>query len=119
MVYAHEKKKKPKGSSYATSSSPGHRNMPNYSGVFKVTSFQALNVEAHLTPITLELDKKTVQTAACFFSGPLYQIVTQSRSKCVRQTSNPLEILEKCYKKLLGHSIEELKKRPPYIVPPW
>lgn len=88
-------------------------------GAFKATSSQVLNIEAHLTPINLELDKKTVQTAARLFSGPLYQTVTQSRSTCVRRTSAPLEILEKGYIKIVGSSIEELEKRPSYIVPPW
>lgn len=37
---------------------------------FKATSAQALNIEAHLTPISLELDKKIIHIVARLFSGP-------------------------------------------------
>lgn len=84
--------------------------------VFKANSSQALNIKAHLTFINLELDKKTFQTAVCLFSGLLYQTVTQSRSIYVSQTSTPLENFEKCYIKLVNNSIEELEKRPAYIM---
>lgn len=45
--------------------------------VFRATSVQALNIEAYLTPIGLELDRKTDQTAARLCSGPLYHTLTQ------------------------------------------
>lgn len=40
-------------------------------GAFKANSTQAFNIEAHLTPINLKLDKKITHTAARLFSGPL------------------------------------------------
>ncbi len=88
-------------------------------GAFKATSAQALNIEAHLTPIDLELDKKTIQAAARLFSGPLYHILTQGRSTHVKRTLTPLETLEKYYVKFVGSNIDELETRPAYIVPPW
>ena len=88
-------------------------------GAFKATSTQALNIEAHLIPIGLELDKKTNQTAARLYSGPLYPIITQDRSTHLRRTFTPLEILEKRHTKLLGSNIQELEKKPAYIVAPW
>ncbi len=45
-------------------------------GDYKATSAQALNVEAYLTPIGLELDKKTDQTTARLCSRPLYHTLT-------------------------------------------
>ncbi len=86
---------------------------------FKATSAQALNIEAYLTPIDLELDKKIIQTAACLFSGPLYHTLTQGRSTYVKRTLTPLETIEKYYVKFVGSNIEELERRPAYIVPPW
>ncbi len=88
-------------------------------GVFKATSAPALNIEAHLTPIDLELDKKTIQTAARLFSGPFYHTLTQGRSTNVKRTLTPFETLEKYYLKSVGSNIDELEKRPAYIVPPW
>lgn len=88
-------------------------------GAFKATSAQALNIEAHLTPINLELDKKMIHTAARLFSGPLSYLITQSRSTQVKRTSSPLETLEKYYTKLVCSKIEELKKKLAYIMPPW
>ena len=49
-------------------------------GALKATSVQTLNIEAYLTPIGLELDKKADQTAARLYSGPLYSTITQNRS---------------------------------------
>ena len=49
-------------------------------GAFRATSAQALNIEAHLTPIGLELNKRTDQTAVRLCSGPLYHTLIQSRS---------------------------------------
>ena len=83
-------------------------------GVFKATSVQTLNIEAYLTPIGLELDKKTNQTAARLCSGPLYSTITQNRSVHLRQLLTPLETLEKRYFRLLGSNISELEKRPAY-----
>ena len=48
--------------------------------VFKKTSTQALNIEAYLTLIGLELDKKVHQTAVCLHSGSFYSTITQNRS---------------------------------------
>ncbi len=87
--------------------------------VFKATSAQALNIEAYLTPIDLELDKKIIQTAARLFSGPLYHTLTQGRSTHVKQTLTRLETLEKYYVKFFGSKIDELESRPAYFVPPW
>lgn len=72
-----------------------------------------------MTPINLELDKKIIHTSARLFSGPLSYLITQSRSTQVNRTSSPLETLEKYYSKLVGSKIEELKKKPAYIMPPW
>lgn len=88
-------------------------------GAFKATSTQALNFEAHLTPIGLELDKKAHQTAARLYSGCFYSTITQGRSTHPRQTPTLLEILEKRHTKFLGRNIQELEKRPVYIVAPW
>lgn len=74
-------------------------------GAFKATSAQALNVEAYLTPIGLELDKKAHQTAARLHSGSLYSTITQGRSTHPRRTPTPLEILEKYHTKLLRNNI--------------
>ncbi len=71
-----------------------------------------------MTPIDLELDKKTIQTAACLFSGPLYLTLTQGRSTHVKRTLTLLETLEKYYIKFVASNIDELKRRPAYIVPP-
>lgn len=87
--------------------------------VFKAISTQALNIETYLTLIGLELYKKVYQTAACLQSGSLYLTITQSRSTHLRQSLTLLEILEKHYTKLLGSNIQELKKRPVYILAPW
>ena len=51
---------------------------------FKATLAQALNVEAYLTPINLELDKKADQTAVRLCFGPLYYMLTQNRSTHLR-----------------------------------
>ncbi len=88
-------------------------------GAFKATSAQALKIEAHLTPIDLELHKKIFQTAACLLSGPLYYTLTQGRSTHVKQTLTPLETLEKYYVKFVGSNIDKLETRQAYIVPPW
>ncbi len=86
---------------------------------FKSTAAKALNIEAHLTSIDLELDKKTIQTVARLFSGPLYHTLTQGRSTHVNQTLTPLETLEKHYRKSVGSNIDELEGGPAYIMPPW
>ncbi len=39
---------------------------------FTATFVQVLNIEAYLTPVGLELDKKADQTAAWLYLGPLY-----------------------------------------------
>ena len=70
MVRINRRKRKPKDLSGATGPSPGHRSASHYRA-FKATSAQALNIEAHLTPINLELDKKMIHTAARLFFGPL------------------------------------------------
>ncbi len=88
-------------------------------GAFKATSAQALNIEAHLTPIDLELDKKTIQTAARLFSGSLYHKLTQGRSRHVKRTLTLLETLKKYYVKFVGSNIDEIEKRPAYVVPLW
>ena len=88
-------------------------------GAFKATSVQALNVEAYLTPIGFELDKKVDQTAACLCSGPLYQTLTQNRSTHPRRILAPLEILEERYAKLFGNNIHELESKPAYIIASW
>ena len=88
-------------------------------GVFKAPSAQTLNIEAHLTPIDMKLDKKTIQTAGHFFSEHLYHIITQGQFPYMNRTLTQLETLQKYYVKLVGCNIEEHKKRPAYIVPPW
>ena len=88
-------------------------------GAFKATSAQALNVEAYLTPIDLELDKKADQIVARLYSGPLYHTLIQSRSTYPKQILAPLKVLEKHYAKLFGNNIHELEKKPVYIVAPW
>ncbi len=84
-------------------------------GAFKATSAQALNVEAYLTPIGLELDKRTYQTAAHLCSGPLYRMLTKSRSTHPRRILTPLEVFEKCYAKLFGNNIREVESKPAYM----
>ncbi len=64
-------------------------------GAFTEISAQALNIEAHLTPIDLELNLITIKTAARLFSGPFYHILTQGRSTYVKRTLTSLETLEK------------------------
>ena len=88
-------------------------------GAFRATSTQALNIEAYLTPIGLELDRKTDQTAARLCSGPLYHTLTQGRSTHPRRIPTPLEVLEKRHAKLFGNNIHKLERRPAYIVAPW
>ena len=79
----------------------------------------AFNIEAYLTLIGLELDRKTDQTAACLCSGPLYCTLTQSRSIYLRRIPTPLEILEKRHAKQFGNNIHKLERKPAYIVAPW
>ena len=88
-------------------------------GAFRATSTQALNIEAYPTPIGLELDRKTDQTAACLCSGPLYHTLTQGRSTHPRRIPTPLEVLKKRHTKLFGSNIHKLERRPAYIVAPW
>ncbi len=88
-------------------------------GAFKATSAQALNIEAHSTSIDLELDIKTIQTAARLLSGLLYHTLTQGRSTHVKQILTQLETLEKYYIKFVGSNIDKLEKRPAYFVPRW
>ena len=88
-------------------------------GAFRETSTQALNIEACLTPIELELDKKADQTAARLCSGPLYSTLTQDRSVHSKRLLTPLELLEMRHLKLLGSSTLETEKRPAYILVPW
>ncbi len=80
---------------------------------------QALNIEKYLTPISLELDKKTDQTIACLYFGPLYYILTQGRSTNPRRIPTPLESLEKHHTKVFGNNNHKLERRPAYIVAPW
>ncbi len=63
-------------------------------GAYKATTSQALNVKAYLTTIGLELNKRTDQTAARLYSGPLYLTVTQSRSTHPRRILTPFEVLK-------------------------
>ena len=77
---------------------------------FKATFVLALNIEAYLTPIRLELDKKTDQTAARLCLGPLYSTITQNRSVHPKRLLTPLETLEKRHAKLLKSSISKLEK---------
>ncbi len=93
--------------------------MRRITGEFKATSAEALNIEAHLTRMDLELDKKTIQTAACLFSRPLYHTLTQSRSTNVKQTLTQLETLKKYYVKFVGSNVDELEERPVYFVTFW
>lgn len=88
-------------------------------GAFRATSTQALNIEAYLTPIGFELDRKTDQTAARLCSRPLYHTLTQGRSTHPRRIPTPLEVLEKRHAKLFGNNIHKLERRPAYIVAPW
>ncbi len=83
MVYTQKGKEVPKDFSYATSPSPSH-GACLITEVFKVTSAQALNIEAHLTSIDLELDKETIQTAARLFFGSLYHTLTEGQSTQVK-----------------------------------
>lgn len=85
----------------------------------RATSTQALNIEAYLTPMGLELDKRTDQTAARLCSGPLYSILTQGRSVHPRRLPTPLETLKKRHIELLRSSTSEPEKRPAYIVASW
>ena len=86
---------------------------------FKTTSVQALNIEAYLIPIRLELDKKTNQTAARLCWGFFYSTITQNRSVHPKQLPTPLETLEKRHIKLWESSISELEKKPAYITSSW
>ena len=88
-------------------------------GAFKAISAQALNIEAYLTPIGFELDKKADQIGARLCSGPLYHTLTQNRSTHPRQIPALLEILEGRNVKLFGNNIHKLEKKPAYIVAPW
>ena len=88
-------------------------------GAFRATSAPSLNIEAYLTPIGLEIDKRTYQAAACPCSGPLYHTLTQSRSTHLRRILTPLEVLERRYAKIYGNNIHELERKPAYIVAPW
>ncbi len=53
---------------------------------FKASSVHVLKIEAYLTPIDQELDKKTIQTSARFFSRFLYHSLTHGQSTIVKQT---------------------------------
>ena len=118
MASSYRGKRKLKDASYATSPKQALE-ARLITGAFKATSAQALNVEAYLTPIGLELDKKADQTAARLCSGPLHHTLTQSRSAHPRRILAPLEVLEKRYAKHFGTSIHELERKPAYIVAPW
>ena len=80
---------------------------------------QTLNVEVYLTPIGLELDKKTDQTAACLCSKPLYRRLTQSQSTHPRRILTHLEVFEKRYAKLFGNNIRKVESKPANIVAFW
>ena len=88
-------------------------------GKYKATSAQALNVEAYLTLIGLELDKRPDQRGARLCFGPLYSTLTQSRSTHPRKIFIPLEVFEKSYAKLFGNNIRKIETKPAYIVAPW
>ena len=85
---------------------------------FKGISKQALNVKVYLSSIGLESDKKVYQTAARLHRGSFYPTIIQSKIPHPRQTCTPLEILEKRHIKLLESNIQELDKRPVYIIAP-
>ena len=76
-------------------------------------------MEAYLTPIGFELNKKADQTITHLYSGPLYHTLTQSRSTHPRRFFAPLEVLEKRYTKLFSNNIHKLEKKPAYIVALW
>ncbi len=88
-------------------------------GVYKATSAQALNVEAYLTSMALELDKRADQTAVRLCSGLLYRRLTKSRSTHPRRILTPFEVFEKRYAKLFGNNIREVESKPAYIVASW
>lgn len=74
--------------------------------IFRITSVQALNVEAYLTSIGFKLDKKADQIATCLYFGLLYQIAL-------------LKVLNKRYAKLFSNNIYKLEKKPAYITALW
>lgn len=87
-------------------------------GAFKVTSMQALIIETYLTLISLELDRKTDQTAACLYSGPLYHMLVEGRSTHPRRILTILEVIEKRHIKPFDDNIRKLERKPAYIVAP-
>lgn len=77
---------------------------------------QARNIKAYLTLIGLKLDKKVYQIATRLHSSLLYSTIMQSRFTYKKQSLTTLEILEKRYIKLLRSNIQELEKKPVYII---
>ncbi len=84
-------------------------------GAFKATSDQAPNIKVHLTPIDLELDKTTIQTAARLLSGPLYHTLTEGRSTYVKRTLTPLENLKNTTENLLIAILTNSKEDRPIL----
>lgn len=78
-------------------------------GEFKENLTQALNFEAYLTHIDLELHETMDHAEAAFHSGPLYHTLTESRSTHSRRIFTPLGILQKRYAKLFTNKTDELK----------
>lgn len=80
-------------------------------GAFKATSAQALNIEAHLTHIGLELGKKTDQQQLAYTPG-LYIIRSLKLIYASKMNPYPLEVLEKRYTKVFGNNIHKLEIKP-------
>lgn len=86
---------------------------------FKATPLSALDIEAHLLPLHLQLEKLVEEAVLRLAISPSSKLLFQVLSKNKKQKIGPLEVLARKFEKQWDIELSYVGLILPYATPPW
>lgn len=88
-------------------------------GAFRATSLRALDVENHLLPFHLQLEKLAGDVVLRLATSPSLQPLFRVKPRKKTHKASPLEVLAGRFGKQWGIRLEIIESTLPYVTLPW